>query len=122
MQNGHYAKGIRMNTKLNRNPNWLELAREANWSVEELAKQCGISSRTLYRYFIRRFGKHPRKWIGGQRQIEAIAMLKDGFSVKEVASRLGYKCPETFSREFKRHWGKSPTEIASAHSTPANVR
>jgi transcriptional regulator GlxA family with amidase domain len=42
-----------MNAKLNRTSNWLELAIQANWSVGKLAKFCGVSPRTLERYFVK---------------------------------------------------------------------
>lgn len=102
--------------------NWPELAPQANWSVTTLAKHCGISARTLRRYFQKHLGISPKAWLAGQRQKLAKELLRSGSLVKETALQLGYQHPETFSREFKKLCGKCPFEIAQSPSdkTAAN--
>lgn len=99
-----------MNTKLNQIQNWPELAREAKWSAATLARNCGVSLRTLQRHFLKEMGKSPRLWLAEQRQLEAIKVLKKCSCVKEAASNLGYKHTHHFSRDFKAHWGHCPTQ------------
>ena len=41
LQHGHHAEGIGMNSKLNTEQDWRELARQAEWSVATLATLCG---------------------------------------------------------------------------------
>jgi AraC-like DNA-binding protein len=101
-----------MNTKLSHIQNWPELARQAKWSVSKLAAHCGVSKRTLRRYFLKTMCQNPKAWLAGQRQKQAIELLRDGSSVKETSSQLGYQNPETFSREFKKLCGKCPYEMA----------
>jgi transcriptional regulator GlxA family with amidase domain len=100
-----------MNTKLRLKhiQNWPELAREAKWSVSALAKKCGVSVRTLERFYLKEIGKCPKAWLSEQRQRRAIELLRGGSSVKETAAYLGYKHATHFSREFKEHRGHSPT-------------
>jgi AraC-like DNA-binding protein len=98
-----------MNTKLPYVQDWPELARHSKWSAATLAKQCGVSLRTLERYFLKQFRSSPKKWLSEKRQHTAVQMLRGGYSVKEVASYLGYQSQAHFSREFKKHWGLSPT-------------
>jgi AraC-like DNA-binding protein len=98
-----------MNTRLIRIKNWSERAKETNWSVSKLASQCGVSRRSLDRYFNANLGKSPKKWLAENRQYCAISLLNAGYSIKEVAYRLGYKYPGNFSRTFRNHWGHSPT-------------
>jgi AraC-like DNA-binding protein len=99
-------------TKLNNIKNWPELARLANWSVMALAKQCGVSVRGLELYFEKTLGVTPKAWLAEKRQEQAIKLLSQGISVKEVAAELGYKHAHHFSRTFKRLSGCYPTQIA----------
>jgi transcriptional regulator GlxA family with amidase domain len=98
-----------MNGRLQWIQKWEELARQANWSAEKLAKKCDVSLRTLERYFLETMGKCPRAWLCEQRQRCAIELLRDGCKVKKTATLLGYKHATHFSREFKKHWGHSPS-------------
>jgi AraC-like DNA-binding protein len=98
-----------MNTRLHHIQNWPKLARATNWSAAALAKKCGVSVRTLERYFLKEMGKRPKAWLSEQRQHRAIALLQDGSTVKETAASLNYKHATHFSREFKEHWGHCPT-------------
>jgi AraC-like DNA-binding protein len=99
-----------MNGRLQWIKKWEELARQANWSAATLAKKCGVSLRTLERYFLKAMGKHPQTWLCEQRQRQAIELLRDGCNVTKTATLLGYKHATHFSREFKKYWGHVPTE------------
>jgi len=106
-----------MNIKLKEIQNWPELARQANWSAAALAKLCGVSTNTLRRYFIRQMGKTTATWLTEQRQHQAILLLRDGSSIKETASCLGYKQQTNFTRKFKEFWGSCPSlQSTSLHS------
>lgn len=98
-----------MHTRLNHIQNWPELAREAKWSVSALARLCGVSVRTLHRHFLKHMGKNTKTWLAEQRQRHALELLRDGSSVKETASCLGYKQPTNFTRKYKVHWGICPS-------------
>jgi AraC-like DNA-binding protein len=102
-----------MNAHLHHTQNWDELAYEVNWSASKLAKKCGVSVRTLQRYFIKQLDKTPKAWLTKQRQYKAFDLLRGGKSVKETASQLGYQHQQHFSREFKAYWGCSPSTHAS---------
>jgi AraC-like DNA-binding protein len=110
LRNRHLVEGILMNTKLNQIQDWLSLAPQANWSVTSLAKQFNVSSDTLRRHFRWQFGKSPKQWMMEQRQHEAIALLREGKSVKETAFRLGYKQQTNFARQFRGFWGVCPSK------------
>ena len=100
-----------MNTKLNNDPNWLELAQKTNWSVSGLAKACGVSVRTLELHFLKKLNCSPKAWLLQQRQQQALPLLRAGSSVKETAATLGYKSGYHLSRDFKKHWGYCPSQI-----------
>lgn len=98
-----------MNTKLKHVENWLELAKEADWSAAKMAEMCNVSVRTLERYFLQQMQKPPKAWLIDQRQKRAMKLLNTGFSVKQVTSELNYQHASTFSREFKKFWKVCPT-------------
>jgi AraC-like DNA-binding protein len=98
-----------MNNRLQNIQNWPELARQANWCAGTLAKQHGVSLRTLERYFLKEMGKSPKAWLVEQRQQQASKLLQDGSSVKETAQCLNYKHPNHLTNAFKKHWGYCPT-------------
>jgi AraC-like DNA-binding protein len=100
-----------MNYKLNHDQDWLELAREANWSVSKLAKRCNVSLRTLERHFLKTTGKTPKAWLVEYRQKQAVKFLDNGSSVKETASLVGYRHATTFAREFKKLSGQCPNAL-----------
>jgi AraC family transcriptional regulator, transcriptional activator FtrA len=96
-----------VNTKLNQNPDWPKLAKQANWSVEKLAKECNVSARTLERHFLKAMSKTPRQWLAEQRQKQALELLRDGSSVKETAAKLGYKYAGNLARRLRASWPPS---------------
>lgn len=107
-----------MNSRLNHVQDWLSLAKQANWSVTRLAKQCGVSVRALERHFGEVFKRPPKAWISEQRQQCAFQLLQDRNSVKEVAIILGYQHGHHFSREFKKYWGYSPAASRTTMKKP----
>ena len=102
-----------MNTRLPHIENWPEVAREANGSVAALAKNCGVTVRTLQRYFRKEKGKSPKKWLIEQRLLRANELIQSGSSVKEAAARLDYKHQSHLTNGFRKHWGYCPTDNTS---------
>jgi AraC-like DNA-binding protein len=100
-----------MINKLDNFENWQKIAKDVGWTVENLAKECGVSIRTLEMHFQQTFGTTPKAWLTEQRQKQAICLLQDGLRVKEVAAQLDYKYTPHFSRDFKKHWGYCPKQI-----------
>jgi AraC-like DNA-binding protein len=100
-----------MNARLAKIKDWTELARLANWSLAQMAKHCCVSESTLLRHFHQYLGKTFRDWLVEQQLKLALELRRDGSSIKEIAVKLGYRHPQTFAREFKKHWGKCPVEL-----------
>ena len=101
------------NSPLQRIHNWPQLAHGATYSVKALAKACGVSVRTLERFFLPAFGDAPRCWLGRLRMEKAVELLRDGSTIKETAACLSYDDPSHFSREFKKRYGFAPKGCAS---------
>jgi transcriptional regulator GlxA family with amidase domain len=99
--------------KLKQIQDWPERARAARWCATTLAKDCGVSLRTLERHFVKEMGKSPKQWMSDQRQHRAFELVQDGSSVKETAGLLDYKHQNHLTNAFVKQWGHSPT-----HKTP----
>lgn len=106
----------RMNTRLQFVQEWEVLAKEANYRPGDLAFLCQISLRTLERHFQKHYGVTVGQWLRELRLKQAYDALKEGKSVKEVAFDFGYKQVSHFSREFKNHFGISPSLLLPASS------
>ena len=94
---------------LQRSANWPGLASEAGYCASQLAKMYGVSLRQLERFFSERWGARPKEWLGKLRDRRAVELLKESFSIKEVAHLLGYKTVAHFSSSFKKRHGLAPT-------------
>jgi len=79
-----------------------ELAQNANYDANKLAKLCGMSPRQLRRHFRQEFQRPPQSWLDSHRMKLAKEMLLAGDSVKKVAIELGFKHASHFCRKFKR--------------------
>jgi len=77
-------------------------------SPDEIAKELGISARTLRRH-LEQDGTSLRAVVDEVRRSRADELLGTGRSVKEVAFALGFSEPSAFSRAYKRWTGKAPS-------------
>ena len=87
---------------------WRSLAQRAQWNVPAAARDLSLSLRQLERLCQRDLGCAPREWFQRGRMAAAARLLAASQSVKVVAMQLGYTQPANFSRDFKRHFGRTP--------------
>jgi len=81
-----------------------------NPSVEEVARQVGMSTRNLIRRFKAATGHLPSAYLQRVRVAAARQMLEDGRTpVLRVGTSVGYDDPAYFRRVFKRHMGLTPS-------------
>ena len=98
-----------MSSRLEFVQQWESLAVDAGYRPSDLAALCQISLRTLERHFQKNYGVTVSAWLRELRLEKARQGLRQGKSVKEVAYEQGYKQVSHFSREFKNHFGLSPS-------------
>lgn len=83
---------------------------ELDRSMAELASECGVTPEHFSRAFRIRFGVSPQQFRVRARLDRARFLLAEsGLSVAEVAERLGYSDPFSFSKQYKRFLGISPS-------------
>ncbi len=80
-------------------------------NVENLAQDCGMSTRNFSRRFKQATGDSPLEYLHKLRIDCAKHLLESDFkSVQEVCFEVGYEDQPHFRKLFKRHTGLSPTE------------
>jgi len=78
-------------------------------SVESLADESGMSSRTFRRHFKKRMGVSPRAFVLSHRINRAKQLLIDTTQpIKQIATQLGYSDVYFFTRQFKEQTGIPP--------------
>jgi AraC-like DNA-binding protein len=84
------------------------------WSVDDLAREAGMSRSALYTRFTDRVGEPPAAYLTRWRMHLARQALREGHGLATVASEVGYGSEAAFSRAFKRQVGVSPARWRSA--------
>ena len=80
-------------------------------SIADLAQQAGMSVPSYHAHFRKLLGSSPIQYIKSMRLHEARLLLaRHGQTIAEAANRVGYVSASQFSREFKRHFGKTASE------------
>lgn len=86
----------------------------ADFSVEDLSKQMGISRANFYKKIISLTGKSPLEFIRTIRLQHAAQLLeRSQLTVSEVAYSVGFNNPKYFARYFKEEYNELPSSYAS---------
>ena len=85
--------------------------------VDDLCTALGRSERSLQRLLLRRVGVGPKWLIRRRRLHEAVAGLRQGGSLADLAARLGYADQAHFTRDFRRSTGLTPGAFAAGFTS-----
>ena len=80
-------------------------------SIERMANEVGFSVSKLKKMFKETYGKPIYQSHIESKLANALKMLEEGYSVKIVASQLGYTQPIKFIKAFQRHYGVTPGKL-----------
>ncbi len=83
-----------------------------------LCAEAGASVRTIERVFRREIGSSFESWRRQVRLTKAVELLVSGYSIKEVAHKIGYCQPSAFVWMFRRTFGITPKAWVSALERP----
>lgn len=79
------------------------------WTVEDLARDAGVSRSALAGRFTELIGESPMRYLTNWRIHLAKQLLCEGHhSMAQVAERVGYESEYAFNRAFKRQVGEPP--------------
>jgi AraC-like DNA-binding protein len=79
-----------------------------------LCAEAGVSVRTIERVFRKEIGIDFESWRRQVRLTKAVELLVSGFSIKEVAYKIGYCQSSAFVEMFRRTFGTTPKAWISA--------
>ena len=84
-----------------------------NLSIKTVAEDLAMSYSTLWRELKRTIGMTPNQYLQEIRFREARKYLEERrySSIKRVAYAVGFKDVRNFSRNFKKRFGKYPSEF-----------
>lgn len=81
----------------------------ANWTIETLGREAGMSRAVFAERFADTVGETPMKYLAKWRmQLAAALLSQSDLPVEEVAERVGYRSNAAFSRAFKNIVGHAP--------------
>jgi len=90
---------------------WLRENHSAEISVAGLARDAGMSVPSYHAHFRELIGSSPMQYVKAMRLHEARLMIaRDGSTIADAATSVGYVSPAQFSRDFKRHFGRTASE------------
>lgn len=80
------------------------------WTVDELAKQVGLSRSALAQRFTDLVGQPPMQYLTRWRlQLAARELVMAGKPMLAIATQIGYDSEAAFTRAFKREFGMPPS-------------
>ena len=82
------------------------------FSIDAMSREIGVSYSKLYAKIKALTGQTPQEFISTYRMNKAMELLKSGnYNVSEVADMVGSSSPFNFSRDFKKHFGVTPSSV-----------
>lgn len=109
-----FTKNSGDNRHVRRVENYIHAAYMLPIRVEDIANQLNLDRRYLSSLFKKKTGQSIQEYLISVRLEEAERHLRRGYSVKESANLVGFENVSNFSRTFKQHYGKSPSQITKA--------
>ena len=83
-------------------------------SVEQLAAMVHMSRTTFHEHFRSVMHVSPLQYAKSVKLFQANRFIIDGKNASEAGYLVGYNSPAQFSREYKRHFGYSPSATTAA--------
>ncbi|MBC9717780.1 helix-turn-helix domain-containing protein [Streptomyces sp. TRM66268-LWL] len=88
---------------------WATSRLDTRLTLDRLAEQAGLSSRTLARRFAEQLGTSPGQWLLAQRLDSARVLLEQtDLPVEAIATRVGLASAVNLRRHFRAHLGTTP--------------
>jgi AraC-like DNA-binding protein len=81
-------------------------------NLAALAREVGLSERSLFRNFQKETGLSPGQWRRQMQVLRSLELLAEGRSVTETTFEVGYESVGAFIRAFRETVGVTPTVYA----------
>ena len=94
----------------------MQMSPQVAWACAALAEHVGMSPSALARRFRKMVGVSPAKFLSEHRLTSARALMRVcELPVHEIAARVGYQSPSSFSAAFRRRFGLNPSDWRCAN-------
>jgi len=91
---------------------WIRRNRSRSFSMAEMARALGMSTRTLDRRVRHATGRGPSRFVQRLRLEHATHLIETSdLPLSEIADRVGYRDATTLRRLLRRHLDVNPTEL-----------
>lgn len=79
--------------------------------VAEISESIGLSPSRLYDLFKAELGLPPMQYLKSLRMEKACALLQNpAMKIKQIQLAVGYRDQRCFLRDFKKHFGQTPSQ------------
>jgi AraC family transcriptional regulator of arabinose operon len=103
----HY--GNKIDPRIRKAVELLSLSYHSSFTLDGLARECGLSRSRLAELFRKETGSAPMTFLETRRMRRAQELFKyTSFSLAEIAEQTGFSSPFYLSLRFKKHYGISP--------------
>jgi AraC-like DNA-binding protein len=90
-----------------------------NWTLDNLAKEVGMSRTAFAGRFHDLVGLPPAKYLAGWRMQEATTLLENtSLSVEQIAEQVGYQSDVSFRKAYKSTTGLTPKQVRTNKREP----
>lgn len=96
---------------------WLTLQYHQPISIESMAHSLGYHRTHLSKMFKQHTGMAPMNFLLKIRMERAKILLLESLTIEQVASSVGFGDPLYFSKQFKKWFGRSPSEYRQDQTT-----
>ncbi|MET9633464.1 helix-turn-helix domain-containing protein [Lentzea sp. NPDC006480] len=102
---------------------WASQHLDRQLTVDDMARQAGMSSRTFFRRLHAATGMTPLKWLLNQRLSRAQSLLETtDLPIERISEHSGLGTAANLRRHFTLHVGVTPTDYRQAFSPMPKVR
>lgn len=91
---------------------------DAAKNLAALAREVGLSERSLFRNFQKETGLSPGQWRRQMQVLRSLELLAGGRSVTDTAFEVGYESVGAFIRAFRETVGVTPTVYVREQRSP----
>jgi AraC family transcriptional regulator len=91
-------------------------------SLKALASEANFSVYHFHRIFYSIMNETPIQYqIRKRMEISAAELYKESTQVKDISSKMGFSSPSGYSRDFKKHFGKTPQKFRKELISRINI-
>lgn len=104
--------GALTDPRISRSLALMHRAPEAEWTIEKIAGEIGMSRSRFAELFNAMMGCAPMSYLAELRLQKAMSLLKRSPEpVQRVAAIVGYRSPAAFARAFAERYGLTPSQV-----------